>query len=126
MAIGGAPKLVNIDGRAFRCTGGSDFKRTQGGFKKEHSPNGDGLTVTTKLVPVEWKFEGIELIIDGENGDKEFLDQVRDSPRDVPINVLMPDDTLSIATGTIVGDFSDSSQSSSAAVTFSGGGKYTT
>lgn len=121
-ATGGPPESVSIAGREFRCTGDNDVSRSLGGFVNEHQPNGDGSTRIIKT-RVPWSLGGVNVEIDNDNSDQEFLEDVKDSQVDVDIAISYTDGTSYAGRGNIDGEMSYSNNSASATFDLKGPGR---
>lgn len=76
-AVGGPVESITISGRNFVCDSEDDVSITPKGFTNEVKQNGDG---TVRLVK-SWhvgSIEGLNIAIDEEAGDFDFLKEIQD------------------------------------------------
>ena len=114
----------SIKGRSFKCSADADGSTMLGGRSNEFKPSGDGITGKITQTMKGWKFSGISFNIDDESGDLEFLQDVADSGKLVPMKGVYSDGTVRSGQGTITGDLEVSSMSGTASVTIEGPGKF--
>ena len=123
-AIAGSMESITIDGRSFAVTADADVARKLGGFENAVEPNGDGTARTVKT-RVPWSLAGVVIEIDDTQSDQEFLQNLQDSNRDVPVTGSYVNGTTYQGTGQIVGEVVFNNQSSTASLDLSGSGKLT-
>lgn len=123
-AIAGSMESITIDGRSFAVTADADVARKLGGFENAVESNGDGTARTVKT-RVPWSLAGVVIEIDDTQSDQEFLQNLQDSNRDVPVTGTYVSGTTYQGTGQIVGEVVFNNQSSSASLDLSGSGKLT-
>ena len=121
-AIGGSPETLSVNGREFRYTADCDLSRKLGGFENEYAANGDSSARMLKT-RVPWTCGGNIVEIDNDNGDQEYLDEVKNSPADVDITVTFVDGSTYGGKGNITGELSYSNQSATATFDLMGPGK---
>lgn len=122
MSIGGPIERVSIAGRAFSVAQDADVTRKLGGKENEIQLNGDG-TGRTIQTRVAWSLTGLQLSIDDEATDQEFLQEVSDRAAYVPINVTFASGETYGGTGTVTGELTASSANATGSLTLSGPGK---
>ncbi len=121
-AISGSIEEVTIGGRVFPVAADAEVQRKLGGFENEMLSNGDGSTRQSKT-RVPWTIDGLTLEVDDARGDHEFLQALADDPDYFPITVTFASGITYQGNGQITGEMQTSSQSTTAAVNFSGPGK---
>lgn len=124
MATGGPVEEVNIRGRGFSVAADADGNRHLGGFTNEIEANGDGTARDIKT-RVPWSLSGLTLVIDDDRGDQEFLQDSADLPGFWPIAFTFASGLVYQGSGQIVGDATDSTASTVAAIDFKGPGRLT-
>lgn len=123
-AIAGSMESITIDGRSFAVTADADTARKLGGFENEIQPNGDGTSRTVKT-RVPWALSGVVVEIDDTLGDQEFLQDLQDSNRNVPITATYVNGSVWQGTGQVIGEVVFNNQSSTASLDLSGSGRMT-
>ena len=121
-ATGGPPETISIAGREFRCTGDSSPSVQLGGFNNEYQSNGDGSTRTIKT-RIPWSISGLEVEVDTENEDFEFLNDVKDGADDVDVVLTYSNGTSYAGTGGIEGDLVNDQSKAAAGFEMKGPGK---
>ena len=121
-AIAGPAKTISVAGREFRIIGDADIGRQLGGFTKERLSNGDGSS-RPRMTPIPWALTGISVEVDNDNEDQEFLENVKDSPDDVPIVITYADDNPYSGLGSIDGELTYSNNDAAASFDLKGSGK---
>jgi hypothetical protein len=124
MAIGGSMKELGIRGRTFAVTADNDSARKLGGYENEIQANGNGTARVIKT-STPWSLTGIQITVDDDNGDHEFLQEVADDNGVVPITFEYVSGAIYQATGTISGELQFANQSTSCTLDLGGGGKAT-
>ena len=76
--IAGPFESHTLNGRRFTCDAEDDAKWKLGGKSNEVKPNGDGTSRVVQSRKVD-SIEGISLVIDFDNGDDEFLQDLKNS-----------------------------------------------
>jgi hypothetical protein len=118
-SVGGPIESVSIRGRLFAVAADADAERDLGGFTNEVSPNGDGTArLLKKRVP--WKVGGLDLDVNDDRGDQEFLQGIADGLDFVAISVTMANGNTYQGSGIVADDFTYSSEKSICGVTLSG------
>jgi len=121
-SIGGAIESVAIRGRLFAVAADADATLKLGGRNNEIQMNGDTTGRVIQTV-VPWMTEGLEISIDNDRGDMEFLQEIADDGIAVPIATTLAGGAVYQGKGLITGEFSQSSQKSTCSLTLSGPGK---
>ena len=119
MATGGSVESVTFDSRYFKVAGDADTTRDLGGFSNEQQPNGDGSARTIKSRKT-WMVSGLQLEIDNNAGDLEFLQERTSADAYYPFVITYVDGNSYAGVGTVDGDLQASSQSATADVSFRG------
>ncbi len=122
MGVGGAVESVTIDGREFSVAADADVQMQLGGKTKATEANGNG-TARTLLTPVPWMLEDVQLSIDDQNGDLEFLQALSDAPGEQPITITLASGQAYAGTGSVNGDVKQGTANTTAPITLSGTGK---
>ena len=65
----------NVGDRRFAVKGGEDINFEKGGFNAETKVNGNGSAVDV-LTRVKWKLDGLQVAIDVQAGDLEYITDV--------------------------------------------------
>lgn len=120
--VGGPIESVDIKGRVFAVAADADSNRNLGGFTNEIAPNGDGGARLLKT-RVPWKVDGLDIVVDNDRGDLEFLQDRADELEFFPITVTYPDGNTYAGKGQISGDFDASSAKATVGVTLMGPNK---
>lgn len=123
-AIGGSIESVNLNGRTFAIAADADVNRKHGGFENEVQANGDGSGRLIKT-RVPWGLEGLQLAIDDDRGDQEFLQDLSNTKGFFPINATYASGAVFQGTGQITGDLQSSNQAATGAVKLMGTGTLT-
>ncbi len=76
--VAGPFESHTFNGRRFACDAEDDVKLKLSGKNNEVKPNGDGTTRVTQQRTIA-SLDGINLVIDLDNGDDEFLQDLKDS-----------------------------------------------
>ena len=119
MAIGGSIQAALINSRNFPVASDADITKDLGGVSSEVMPNGDGSArkIQTRK---KWMIEGLQVEIDDQRADLEFLQEIANSSEYVPIALIQVDGTTYQGTGTIEGDIKGSTQSATATINLGG------
>lgn len=120
----GSIKEISIDGRSFKAAADADASTKYGGTENEYNPNGDGETGRFIVTRVGWSLTGVDVAIDDENDDLEYVEGVKALARSVPIKVEYADGTVRSGRGNITGEIVVSSMSGTAPMSFEGPGKF--
>lgn len=122
MAVGGSVIGVSINGRHFSAASDADAGRMLGGSTNEVESNGDGTGRLIKTT-VPWSVEGLNISIDDDNGDAEFLQDLADGNVFVPMLFTFAAGNDYSGDGQLVGDFPTQNGNQTAAVSIKGAGK---
>lgn len=114
MAIqGGSVFEVNIGGRPFQVASGADLGMKLGGRENETRVSGGSLPyVIQESMP--GKISSIEVLIDHDLGDFEYLQSVSDSPELTDVSATYADGSTYGGRGTINGEVSYSAANATA------------
>lgn len=125
-SIGGSVESVSLDGRTFAVAADADVSRALGGKQTNVLSNGDGSARQQKT-RTPWTLSGLQLVIDDDRGDQEFLQAVNDGSAFVPVAVRLASGEVYQGLGTIAGDepITASMQTQIAEITLSGPRKLT-
>ena len=119
--IGGSIESVNLNGRTFPVAADADVNRKLGGFENDVQANGDGSGRLIKT-RVPFNLEGLQLSMDDDRGDHEFLQDLADTKGFFPINITYASGSVYQGSGQITGEFQAASQAATAAVNLMGTG----
>lgn len=114
-AIGGSIESIAIDARVFSVAADADSPRKLGGFENEMQANGDGSArvVKTRMLG---QLNDLQLAIDDDNGDQEFLQEIADRNTLVPVTITYASGAIYTGNGQIIGEVNTSSQNTTASV----------
>ena len=120
-AVGGSIQSISIRGRIFPVASDAEANKKLGGFENEVQSNGDG---TARLVKtrVPWSIDGLQIEINDDRGDHEFLKEIADSLDFVSITMELASGAVYEGTGTITDEVTASSQNATATITVMGPG----
>jgi len=121
-AQGGPVESIAINNRNFAITEDSDASVDYGGDKNEILMNGDGTGRQSKSKK-PWKVSGLGVVINPDNDDHEFLQDVIDKNGFVDYEHTESDGNTYYAKGQIVEDMEKSTKTASMEITCSGAGK---
>jgi hypothetical protein len=119
---GGSIQEVTLDGRIFAVAADADSNRNLGGFSSEYEANGDG-SARRIMTRGTWMLDGLDLSMNDDRGDHEYVQALMDSPDDVPITITYVTGITYSGAGNVTGDLNSSSKSSTLPVTLKGPGK---
>ncbi len=122
MAIGGSIESVTVKGRPFPVAADADASRKLGGFEADVQANGDG-TARVVMTRVPWQLDGLSLEIDEDRGDQEYLQDIIDAKKFVPIEVTFCSGVTFRGSGIPSGELAVSSMNATAPLKFNGPGK---
>lgn len=122
-ALGGSIEGVTIGGRLFPVAADTDANVKLGGKEVELAPNGDGHSAREIHTAVTWQISGLNLEIDDDRGDHEFLQDIADTPGYKPITMTMSGSRTLEGRGKVTGEIQRSTQNATATVSLSGPGK---
>jgi hypothetical protein len=120
-AVGGSIQSISIRGRIFPVASDAEANKKLGGFENEVQANGDG---TARLVKtrVPWSIDGLQVEINDDRGDHEFLQEIADGLDFVSITLELASGTVYEGTGTITDEVQASSQNATASIKMGGPG----
>jgi hypothetical protein len=118
-AVGGSIESISLKGRLFPVAADADAGRNLGGFTNEVQANGDG---TARLVKkrMPWKLGGLDVEINDDRADLEFLQEISDGLEFVPISITLANGNTYQGKGTITGDVESSTEKATAGITLEG------
>lgn len=123
-ATAGSIESFSMRGRLFAVTADADATMKLGGFEAEVEPNGDG-TGRKVLTRVPWMLDGLQASIDHARGDLQFLQDRANEPGYEAITVTYADGSTYQGDGTVTGELSFSSQTTTAPIVLKGPGELT-
>lgn len=121
-AVGGSIQSLSIKARVFPVASDAEANKKLGGFENEVQANGDG-TARKIMTRVPWSVDGLQVEINNDKGDHEFLQEIADSKDFVSMELELADGTVYAGTGTITDEIQASSQSTTATIKIGGPGK---
>lgn len=121
-AVGGSIQSLSIKARVFPVASDAEANKKLGGFENEVQANGDG-TARKIMTRVPWSVDGLQVEINNDKGDHEFLQEIADSKDFVSMELELADGTVYAGTGTITDEIQASSQSTTATLKIGGPGK---
>ena len=116
---GGSLQSLTLNGRYFTVTVDTEVIRGLGGYTNEILMNGDGTTRNIQTLS-PWKLDGINVVVDDDNLDQEFLQGLMNLKSEFPITATYTGNVTYQGTGQITGDNDYSNQTSSATITLMG------
>lgn len=123
-AVGGSIESISIDGRNFAVASDADVERKLGGYENEVQPNGN-LTARLIKTAVTWMLGGLQVEIDENRGDQQFLQDRADSNAFLDCTITFASGVTYNGAGQITDELTFSSQSSTASVSMNGQGRLT-
>jgi hypothetical protein len=123
-AIGGSIEAISLRGRPFPVASDAEATKNLGGSTNEVQMNGDG---TARLVKsrVGWSIDGLQIEINDDKADHEFLQEIADGKDYVAITVTFASGVCYQGTGQIVDEIGSSSQNATATIKLAGPGTLT-
>jgi len=123
-AVGGSIESVSIDGRNFPVAADAESNRKLGGTENEIENNGNA---TSRLIKtrVSWMIDGLQVEVDDDRGDHEFLQERANYNGFFSVGVTYASGAVYQGTGQITGELQVSSKSTTAAVSLGGQGVLT-
>lgn len=121
-AVGGSIQSLTIRGRIFPVASDAEANKQLGGFTNEVQSNGDG-TARKIMTRVPWSIDGLQVEINNDKGDHEFLQEIANDKDYVSIEMELADGTVYVGTGTVVDEIQASSQNTTATIKVSGPGE---
>lgn len=123
-SVGGSIKEVTVDGRPFSVAADADVTLKIGGKKTTPTPNGDGTA--RYLGEVEcWSLSGIDIAIDHDKADAQFLQDNADAMEPVACTIEFIDGTVYQGKGLVADDHDFSTAKATTGLTLMGEGKLT-
>ena len=122
MAVGGSIESVSINGRTFPVASDAEANRKLGGFENEVQANGDGTARVVKT-RVPWGLDGLQVEIDDDRGDQEFLQEIADGTGFVPCAITFASGITYSGRGIITGEVQGSSQNATTSISLMGPGE---
>jgi len=119
MSTGGPIEEISLDGRSFSVAADADTQRKLGGFENEVAPNGNGTARMLKT-RVPWSLTGINVDINDDNNDHEFLQALADGQRYFPVAVTYASGAVYQGTGQITGEVQYNNTNTTAALNLAG------
>jgi len=120
-AVGGSIQSISIRGRVFPVASDAEANKKLGGFENEVQANGDG-TARKIMTRVPWSIDGLQIEINDDRADHEFLQEIADSHDFVAITMDLASGTTYEGTGTITDEIQSSSQNATATIKVMGPG----
>jgi hypothetical protein len=121
-AVGGSIQSLTIRGRIFPVASDAEANKKLGGFENEVQANGDG-TARKIMTRVPWSIDGLQVEINDDRGDLEFLQEIADSFDFVSIEMEHANGVVYAGTGTVMDEVQASSQNATATIKVGGPGK---
>jgi hypothetical protein len=122
-AVGGSIQSLTVRGRIFPVASDAEANKKLGGFENEVQANGDG-TARKIMTRVPWAVDGLQVEINDDRGDQEFLQEIADSLEFVSMEMELASGTVYAGTGTITDEIQASSQNATATLKIGGPGKF--
>ena len=122
-AVGGSIQSLTIRGRIFPVASDAEANKKLGGFENEVQANGDA-TARKIMTRVPWAVDGLQVEINDDRADQEFLQEIADSLDFVSIEMELASGTIYAGTGTITDEIQGSSQNATATIKIGGPGKF--
>lgn len=124
-AIGGPIQDVSIRGRLFAVAADGDATFKPSGVEAALEANGDGATSRKIITQGTWMLEGLNLSIDHDRGDMEFLIERLKESENVDITVTFASGSTWQGKGSVIGTPEFNHQKSTATVSLGGPGDAT-
>ena len=121
-AVGGSIQSITIRGRIFSVASDAEANKKLGGFENEVQANGDA-TARKIMTRVPWSIDGLQVQINDDQADHEFLQEIADSKDFVSIEMELASGTIYVGTGTVTDEIQASSQNATATIKVGGPGK---
>jgi hypothetical protein len=119
MSAGGSIQEVTLSGRRFAVAAEAESNRKLGGFENEAQANGDGsVRIVKKRVP--FKLDGLQLDIDDNRLDQEYLQELANRTEMFPITVSYVNGTTYAGVAQITSELQGASMSTTATITLEG------
>jgi hypothetical protein len=123
-AIGGSIESISIRGRLLHVAADAEANMKLGGFENEVQANGDGTARVVKT-RVCWMLDGVQVEINHQQGDGEFLQEIADGKGLEPVTITYASGVTYQGKGTLTGELQSSSQNATAGISLSGEGTLT-
>ena len=123
-SVGGSIKEVTIDGRPFAVAADADVKLKLGGKKVEVQANGNGTARALGTVE-PWSLSDIDIAIDHDKGDAQFLQDNADAMEFVTCTIELIDGTVYQGSGLVADDHDYSTGDATTGLTLMGQDKLT-
>lgn len=121
---GGSIFEITIRKRRFAVFADAASNRQLGGFENEVVSLGDGEAVLVKK-RVPFRLDGLQVAIDDNAGDQEFLQEIADANGFVPVTITYVSGRTYQGQGQIEGAIQVASDNTSATITLAGTAKLT-
>jgi len=121
-ALGGSILSVSISSRIFQVASDADVTSKLGGFENKVVPNGNGTARIVKT-KVPWSLEGVQIEVDDNRGDHEFLQGIADGNDYVPCNITMVSGITWTGDGIVTDTPGRSTQNATCGLSLAGRGK---
>lgn len=124
-AVGGSIEAISLRGREFAVDAEATVNRKLGGSKNEVKMNGNRRTARLIKVATGWMLTGVEVEIDDNRNDQEYLQDLADELDFFPMSVTFVSGHVWQGTGQLVEDIEMDSQNAVASLSLSGPGRMT-
>lgn len=124
-AVGGSIEAISLRGREFAVDAEATVNRKLGGSKNEVKMNGNRRTARLIKVAGAWMLTGVEVEIDDNRNDQEYLQDLADELDFFPMSVTFVSGHVWQGTGQLVEDIEMDSQNAVASLSLSGPGRMT-
>lgn len=120
--VGGSIQECSIAGRVFAVAADADVTVKLGGASNDVQANGNGTARQIKTIEA-WSISGLNVEIDNNRADHDFLQGIADGNEYVSITLTYADGNTRQGKGTITGGLEGSSQNATASLNLMGEGK---
>ena len=120
----GSIESVSIRGRLFAVAADADAARKLGGLENEVAANGDGTARILKT-RVPWSLTDIEVDVNDDRADQEFLQEIADGKDFVPVTFTLVSGVTYMGRAIITDTIEFSTAKGTAKLAFMGPGKAT-
>ena len=124
-AVGGSIESIGLRGREFAVDAEATANRKLGGSKHEVKMNGNGSTARLIKVAGAWMLTGVEVEIDDNRNDQEYLQDLANELDFFPMSITFASGHTWQGTGQLVEDIELDSQNAIASLSLSGPGRMT-
>lgn len=121
-AVGGSIESISIRGRIFPVAGDADATLQLGGWQNEVQPNGNGTARIIKT-RIPWRLEGVQIEVDDNRADHEFLQEIADGQDYVPCAISLNSGITWSGNGTVVDTPGRTTMASTCGIVLAGQGK---